>query len=165
LIPATVNGRPFTLNYLGELIQAPKNEGHATNYRNYSQALKSLEAAKSVERPYWVLMTQDVVPGTRNKSYTDQKSLLEAKAKSTPLLSSRGEVPTLLEAATSILKEHVRTGRRLYSQTYTRCQEVVIGYQVVAGSFSIAGFHLVNSGHYFNHEDLGLACCWKFLGH
>jgi hypothetical protein len=112
LIPATVNGRPFTLDYLGEQIQAPKNGGHATKYRIYWDAFKSQESKKSIERSYWVLMTRDVLPGTRSKSYSDQKKILEEKAKSTPLLS-KGEVPTLLEAATSLLMEHVRTGRRL----------------------------------------------------
>jgi hypothetical protein len=167
LIPATVNGRPFKLDYLSELIQAPKNGGHATKYRCYWIDLKSQEGEKSVERSYWVLMTRDVLPGTRNKSYSGQKKILEEKAKSTRLFRIGG-APTLLEAATSILMEYVRTGKRLYNDkpwTYTNCQEFVICAKSVAGGFSSAGLSLSQGNDSFmgyNSEYVGLACCWKF---
>jgi NLR family CARD domain-containing protein 3 len=165
LIPAAVNGHPFTLDYLSELIQVPKNGGHATKYRAYWEDLKEQEGKKSVERSYWVLMTRDVVPGTRDKIYSDQKEILEEKARGTALLSD-GKVPTLLEAAASILMEYVRTGRRLYGDkpwTFTFCQEAVRGFNSVSGGFSSAGLSLHSSISV--HETHGLACCRKFLSH
>lgn len=116
-----------------------------------------------------MLMTQDVVPGTRSKSYTEQKKLIEENLKKTPLLIG-GEVPTLLEATTSILMEYVRKGKRLYSDipgTATRCQEVIHEFQGVVGGFSSDGLNLhfnTKCGVNDNYV-VRLACCRKFLGH
>ncbi|NRA91011.1 MAG: hypothetical protein HRU43_07815, partial [Simkaniaceae bacterium] len=60
LIPKTVNGKPFTLNLLQELIQNPK-EKTATDFRFYSRPVKEVLGYTSIENSYWVLMTKDVL--------------------------------------------------------------------------------------------------------
>ena len=67
LIPAKVNGKPYNLNLLGELIQHPKGGGHATKYRYYGSDVRKQFGAQSPGRSYWVLMTRDVLEGSRSR--------------------------------------------------------------------------------------------------
>ena len=67
-------------------------------------------------------------------------------------------MPTLLEAAASILMEHVVSGTRLYSDspsTWTRCQEVHKGYLIGVGGFMLAGLHFYRT--HYDFDGLGLA--------
>ena len=157
LIPSRVAGKPLTLDYLGELIKSPKGGGHKTQYRGYYvEDIGNQSPGKS----YWVLMTRDVLDGSRNKSYKDQCALVARHRGYT--------VPGVLEAAVVMLLHHVRSGERLYSDspwTYTRCQEsVVVGgddYSVVVGGFSSGGL-FVSSICSFVRNDLGVAGLRKF---
>ena len=110
LVPETVDGKPFTLNLLGELIQSPKAGSYGTKYRCYDDAVKQALGNLSSSRSYWVLMTRDVLPNSRGKTYEDQKKLVaeHAQRESLPY-----EIPRALEAATAILLHHARTGERL----------------------------------------------------
>lgn len=70
-------------------------------------------------------MTKDVIPGSQNKVYDEQVEQLKELSQNTGVAY---EVPYLLDAATRILMEYLRTGTRLYNDsiwTYTRCQERV----------------------------------------
>jgi len=158
LIPATVNGKALTLDSLEELIQKPK-KGHATRYSYYWDALQKEFGKQSPLSFYWVLMTKDVVEGTRNKSYGDQCALVAE-------YSAYG-VPTLLEAAAGVLMHHVKNGERLYSDspwTYTRCQEKVagVGFQCVVGGFAGAGLHFSDCSGSYVGDFVGLAVARKF---
>ena len=160
LIPATVGGVPLTLNLLGELIKHPRNGGHKTEYRYYHERIKAQIGAESPLRSYWILMTRDVLPGSRSKRYADQKELVAGYA------SREGvpyALPSVLEAATAILMHHAREGERLFGnhlQTYTRCQEVVDGRDpTVVGGFESSGL-VVRNNHYVLLN--GVACCRKF---
>jgi hypothetical protein len=153
LMPATVDGKSFTLNLLRELIQRPKSDGHKMKYRYYGSGVKEQLGAASSAASYWLLMTRDVLPGSRDKSYTDQKELIAAYASRTGLPY---ELPKILEAATAILTHHVRNGERLYSDnpwTYTRCQELIVGpeedeeYPSVVGGFESSGLRVSITGY------------------
>ncbi len=129
LIPATLNGAPFTLNLLGKIIRNPQGGGHKTTCKYYIDDVK-----KEIGAATWSLITKGVLPDSRNKMYTDQ----------TPLLKSHYRTPKRLELATAILMHHVETGERLYSDnpnTYSRCEEKLNNnrWQVVIGSFGASG--------------------------
>jgi hypothetical protein len=68
LVPAEVNGQPFSLNLLRDLVQHPKNGVHKTQYhRSYdhdhpNNLLKAQLGAASPAASYWLLMTRDVLP-------------------------------------------------------------------------------------------------------
>jgi hypothetical protein len=79
LIPAKVNGQPFSLNLLRELTQHPNNGGHKTKYSYYGRHVQAQLGAASPAASYWLLMTRDVLPGSRDKSYRDQKKLVAAR--------------------------------------------------------------------------------------
>jgi hypothetical protein len=157
LIPATVGGVPFTLNQLGELIKHPSNGGHSTNYRHYNDLVKAQIGEESPPRSYWLLMTRDVLPGSRNKTHRAQQEMVASYA------SQGYALPRGLEAATAILMHHVREGEQLFGDdpwTYTRCQEVVHGSPSVVGGFGSSGL----SVYYFHYDHYccGVSCCRQF---
>ena len=157
LVPATVNGEALTLNKLQDLIQNPQNKGHKTDYEYYGIATKSKHGDTSVGRSHWVLMTRDVVPYSRNKTYQDQKDLVNQH-------EGYG-LPGALEAAVCILMEHVSSGFKLFGEipqlTYTRCTEIVCDqHPVVIGGFCSGGLDI--SGSYFDCDYDGVAALRKF---
>jgi hypothetical protein len=162
LMPATVGGVPFTLNGLGELIQRPSHGGHRTKYSYYHKRVKVQMGAESPLCSYWVLMTRDALPGSRNTGYADQKELVAnyARRKRVPYA-----LPSVLEAATTILMHHALEGERLFGDhpwTYTRCSEVVDGrYPAVVGGFSPGGLDVYfSNGHVLSSS--GVSCLRKF---
>ena len=63
LIPEKVNGRPLTLNTLGELVQTPK-KGSPSKYEGYCpHTYGDVPAPAS----HWILMTRDIIPGSRKR--------------------------------------------------------------------------------------------------
>jgi hypothetical protein len=161
LIPTTVDGAPFTLTLLGKLIQHLKNGGHKTKYRYYSSAVKAKFGRKSPDRSYWLLMTRDVLEGSRGRAYSAQSALV---ARYTDGDGRLYEVPNALEAATAILMHHARTGEWLFGdnpRSYTRCQELVDGkYAVVVGGFESSGLYVFYDS--YGYDNGGVAGCWKF---
>ena len=78
LVPARVNGVPLTLNLLDKLVQAPRGGGHKTLLnKNSYQGILDQYGDVPCRESHWVLMTRDVLPGTRNKSFKDQCAILE----------------------------------------------------------------------------------------
>ena len=134
LIPSRVAGKLLTLDYLGELIKSPKGDGHKTQYRAYWDEARKAIGSQSPGKSYWVLMTRDVLDGSRNQRYNDQCALVSRHQGYT--------VPGVLEAAVVVLLHHVRSGERLYSDnpyTYTRCQEKVQNHQLVVWGLFFGG--------------------------
>jgi hypothetical protein len=86
LVPAKVDGQPFTLDLLEKLIKHPKGGGHATAYDYYDSDTKKQFGTQSPPASYWVLMTRDVLDGSRNKKYKDQKALVAASRAHGPSL-------------------------------------------------------------------------------
>ena len=166
LIPANVNGKPYHLNLLGELIRHPKGGGHATEYRYYASGFQQQFGAQSPTGSYWVLMTREVLEGSRGQTYKNQKALVAGHAKRTQLPY---ELPGALEAATAMLSHHVRSGERLYTDTpwtYTRCQELVAWHgsycPVDVGGFYSGGLHIDYCDNVDDSHCYGVACLQKF---
>jgi hypothetical protein len=162
LIPSRVSGKPFSLNLLGELIKHPKSGGHPTRYRYYDNGFQKALGAQSPEGAYWVLMTREVLEGSRDKRYDTQKKLVSDHARRTGLAY---ELPGALEAATVMLLHYVRTEERLYSDnpwTHTRCRELVANrFPVIVGGFSSGGLDVF----YYYDDDFysrGVSCLRKF---
>ena len=99
-------------------------------------------------------MTNDVIPGSRNKSYDAQLQLIPAGY----------EMPGVFDAARAILWENRRSGKRCFNDnpwTYTRCKEIIHGYHVVVGGFAPSGLD-VNDNYDDNYDDTGVAGWRKF---
>ena len=161
LIPKYVKRwwKSLTLDYLGELIKSPREGDHGTQYAYYADAVRDAIGSHRSGSSYWVLMTRDVLPGSRWKSYEEHCALVSDHANRTGLPY---EVPGALEAAVVMLLHHARSGERLYSDspwTYTRCREKSTnGNPVVVGGFSSGGLSVGSSnyGHYYYGGVAGL---------
>ena len=115
------------------------------------KTVKNELGAKS-EISYWVLISRDVIPESRSKTYDAQKKLVAnyAQKSGVPYV-----LPKALDAATAIFMHYVETGEYLYTdrqkgseRTYTRCQETVYETQwpVAIGCFSSKGLDIASDG-------------------
>lgn len=157
LIPTTVNGEPLTLDSLEMWISKPKGGGHLARYSMYEDHVKSEFGGLSLSRPIWVLMTKEVVPHSRGKSFEHQSQLVAnvSNAKSIPYQLPRGIVATV-----SILMHHVKSGEMLFPGkvcTYTRCLEKVDRQQwpIAVGFFANKSIQVISA--HINHEPDGVA--------
>ncbi|MCU0317886.1 MAG: hypothetical protein MUC61_00905 [Amoebophilaceae bacterium] len=145
LIPSTVDGKPFTLNLLRDLIQSPGRVGYRTQYRDYDYDVQQIFGNQYPRSSYWVLVTRDVLPDSRFKTCIQQEELVATQARRTEMPY---KMPRVLEMATAILSNYTRSGERLYADTpwtYTRCQEMIPCFtdaSVFVGGFSSGGLSI-----------------------
>ena len=160
LVPQTVGGQPLTFKILGELVKNPL-QGSSTQYKGFYLGNYIESAAPS---SHWVLLTRDVIEGSRNKSYSDQQTLVSKKGQGVYT------VPTILDATVCIFMEHVRSGTKLYGDrplTFTRCQEKYraesdANWHLVVGGFAPEGHSgLVVINRSGVHEKHGVGGCRK----
>jgi hypothetical protein len=166
LIPAAVNGEPFSLGLLGSLTQRLQGGGYSARCRIRDSDVQEQFGTQSPVRSYWVLMTRDVLEGSRGKDYVSQRALVARHANRTGLPY---ELPSALEAATAILSHYVRSGERLYTDapmTYTRCQELVVwdggNSPVIVGGFSSGGLTVSHDFLDDYYNGIGVAGLRKF---
>ena len=152
LIPAAINGDPLTLDLIRELVKSPKNGGNAIKYEYYYPENHN---STPVSKSHWMLMSKDVIPNSKGKSYLEQLKLLP----------SGHEAPHLIDAVVSIFMHYVHTKERLFSDnplTYTRCQEKNSSgkYQMSTGGFSGSGLFVCT--YDFIRHRIGLCVSRKF---
>ena len=131
------------------------SQGKLTTLRGMDGVSTDLRQ-KKVGKPYWALITCDVIPDSRNQWYKDQKALVAKKA--------GYELPTVLEAITLVTMHCKKTGQYLLSQspwTYTRCKETDGEWPLVVGAFAPAGL-FVHDNYADAHEDCGVLAVRKF---
>lgn len=143
-------------------MKSPK-QGHASQYRYSYKGGQHADTPAPASR--WVLMTNDIIPDSRFKSYADQRALVNSYAQKSGIPY---QVPNILDAAVYIFMEYVQSGSRLYGDnptTYTRCQEKEehvkyndISWQLVIGVFSPDGLNIGTDCHYGSY---GVGCSWK----
>ena len=147
----------FTLYKLGALVKkyfpvAKKG------YRYYDAAIKRKHSASSPDASYWILLTREILLGSRGRSYSAQKALVSSHATRTGLAY---RIPSILEVSTVVLAHYVQTGERLLvddPETYTCCQEAFSNrYYTVVGGFSVSGLD-VGSRRLLDY-DLDVSCC------
>ncbi len=161
LIPDTINNQPFTLKTLGKLIQQPKT-GPATQFE-YLDLGEYHD--NPVTRSYWVLMSRDVLEGSRNKSYQTQFDQVDSLAQKTDVPYA---APKVLEAATCILMHHISTGQKLYTDSpwmYTRCQEFHTqkkDWKLLVGGFGAGGLAVSDASGWGVSDFVGVSVCRKF---
>lgn len=110
LIPSTIDGNPFNLKKLSEIIKNPKC-GYKTEFWISPEFTEQFKE-EPIERSYWVLITKNIVPNSggseNNNGFSiDQNRLFGER-------TYRYESPKVLEIATGILTHHVRRGHKLY---------------------------------------------------
>ena len=156
LIPEMVNGKPLTLATLGELVKIPL-KGSSSKYEYFSPGNNNQHRDTPAPKSHWILMTRDVIPDSRYKSYREQQALLK----------SSHRVPKVLEAAVAIFMQNVLGGKHGYSRDpwiFTRCEEaydtscqMCVGALCPRGGLYVFYFHDI-AYHFF----VGVAGVWKF---
>ena len=150
-----INGAPvpFTLSTLDKLDKESRGIGCRYIWDEILKAENNLDTPPEIEFE-WLVMTKDVLPGSRHKDYAFQRNLAETKGYS---------VPGFRDAATCILWENRNSGTRFYNDnpwTYTRCHEMLQGYHLVVGGFAPGGLGVSN--RYDVPEYIGVAGLRKF---
>lgn len=117
---------------------------------------------RPIDKACWVLMTMDVLPNSRDKTYTAQAAMVSALA--AKALASY-EVPQTLEASVCILTHYCCSQKPIFSCsriTYTLCQENIRGEQIVVGGFYLK-YGLVVGVHNTYSGTVGVAALRKFF--
>ena len=137
-------------NKLIELMENPK-KGHSTESKSIFGEILNEYGDKENRESYWFLMTNDVIEGSRNKSFQEQKDLVSNKT------NGKCDLPAYLEALVGCALHHVKNGEHMLNQeryTWTRCQDLVNGWPIAVGGLgglsvfhnTYSLFHYVNSG-------------------
>ena len=161
LIPETVGGQPLTLNSLGALV---KSKGHfpgtEAGYDYMCGSIATEHGNKPAGGSHYVLMTKDVLSGSRNKSYEDQQAMVTALAGRSGVAY---EVPSVLPVTAGVLVNYLASGVFLFGRepwTFTRCQERDGACPVDVGGFAAAGLKVFNDVCDF--VNFGVAALRKF---
>ncbi len=159
LIPAKVNGEAYSLTKLGEFVKR-YFPGNKEGYSYYADDVRKQFGGASPGKPYWMLLTRSVLSGSRNRSYTDQKKIVQK-------YSRQGYgLPSGLEAATGILLHYARHRERLFGDspwTYTRCTDTELvdrQWPIALGGFGASGLD-VSYHSLYGTSHFGVAGCWK----
>lgn len=159
LIPRTVNGQPFTLKRLVDLVKTPLGGGQATQIDGCRSWLDAVQAHASNPAPasHWVLMPKYALPKSPGKTYDVQRAAVNA-------LDAAYEVGHLLDAVTCVLLNRVRTGEFLFAEEpdWMRVQEKTQGYRLVFGAFSGLGLRIYGALDGNANAYVGLAILRKF---
>jgi hypothetical protein len=151
-LPKTLNGG-LTLKNLSELA--------GKYFSNISSYILHELRDKSIDKSLWVLMTKDLLPGSKDKNYGEQQKIVAGLAEKSLM---NYEVPGALEFAACILSQHFNSKKILFSNDsliYTRCRDKVRGFRTITESFFPAGFTVYGSDNN-RHSAIGVAALRKF---
>ena len=153
LIPETANGKPLTLNSLEDLFG---------KYKEYHSIIKKEIGAIPAPPSHWVLISKNVLEGTRYQTYAKQKEMV-ANAKEGYTL------PNAVDIAAALLLHQKETGERLLRDspwTYTRCQESVNNSKrpVAIGGFAAGGLDVSPFDDFIYCDYGGAVGARKFSG-
>ena len=165
LIPSTANGKPFTWNMFVEMIEQLTKQGKAIRLDIPYKILTALSTAdgnKPIKDPFWMVMTNDLIPESCFKSYPAQQALLVAK--------SGYVAPNLLPTAVSIVLHMMVTGgNALPGGLFTIVEELTAGYQqegyetrLVVGNHTHTPSLAVVNGGYVN-SNVGIVAQKNFI--
>ena len=160
-LPKTLNGG-ITLKSLGELAMKFFSASKL-GYKCIMPSIIQKLGDKSIDKSQWVLMTKDVLPGSRKKSYVEHQKMVSDLAEN---YLNNYEVAEVLESTACILSLYFGSNIRLFSDspcTYTHCQENVEDFQIIVGGFAPTGLNIEHDYCNPGHELLGVAAMRKFV--
>jgi len=162
---------PGSLNELEERVRAYGQEffqgENPLKFRSFWGDARQEHAGVVADEPQWILITNDVLPGSRNQPYAKQEQII------TDLNAKNGtdyQVPTLRETVLAMFLHKITTHVSLYPEgneqngnlyTYTRVVEKIRDWHLVVGGFAPSGLS-VNDHDDYDNETLGVAALRKF---
>jgi hypothetical protein len=139
--PKEINRIPYTIKNIPKIFCNP---GALYTYQgidpeNSLRLIKNFENIP-VEKEGWIAVTRNVLPKSKNKSFSGQQQLIQS-------LNEKGKIeyqlPKLIDVISAMFVEHLRSGKCLYSQkahssTYTHCEETQADEieEIAVGSFN-----------------------------
>ena len=162
-LPKTINVKPLTVEYAIELLKEdnPENvndiDGYALEYYGNRQ----------VEKSCWVLVSNALIPETKDKSFKDQKQILQKISKDTGI---ELHVPTIEELVIVNVFKKLITGDCQYQDLSRSQQEQDLSRsqqeddyddQLCLGGFASGGL-LVHDGDCYDDDSVGVVGLWKF---
>lgn len=134
LVPASVDGKPLTLNALRALA-TEAGKGRDPSFEGQQWYKYEAFANRPLETSTWVLAYETVAPKSRSKSDARQVALVEKL--------SNYRTARLLEHVGTMVFNDLENGERIYPSLYGRCEErSASGARVVAGFFYARGLSL-----------------------
>ena len=127
----------LTANKLIELMENPQ-KGHSTKLQFIAPQIVNEYGDKENRESYWFLMTNDVIEGSRSKTFQEQKDLVSNKT------NGKCDLPAYLEALVGCALHHVKNGGHMLNEercTYTRCQDLSIGLPIIVGGLGGLSVH------------------------
>ncbi|MBF5059854.1 trypsin-like serine peptidase [Candidatus Neptunochlamydia vexilliferae] len=144
-IPEKVDGFPISLNGLKNLFN---------RYRYYnSSKMESAFGSLKLKKATWILSSKNVLVGSQDKTYDQQKKFLSTHAPETYSLPKGLELIAALLIYEKEMKKRVMTSYRL---AYTRCQD-----GMCVGGFSGDGL-CVSERSQVRVRNVGIACVQRF---
>jgi hypothetical protein len=144
LIPATVNGQPFTFNRMLDLSKAPLRSA-AVGLDMWQEA-SELWGSIPNTHSRWVLMSKNLLPQSINQCHQKYPEIVASLNQDSAL---NYEIPGLLEATTCLLTYYFSSSTHLLPGSYTSCceQQVpgdyggrVVDFKPGAGFYSMPRF-------------------------
>lgn len=157
-LPKTLNGN-LTLKSIGELAKKYFPESQTGYNYIWPPFLDSL-GDKSIPKSYWVLMTKDILPNSRNKDYNEQQEIINELSKKS---LNNYEIPNTLESVICILSQYFDSNIRLFKDhpcTYIRTNNKVQSFCALVGYFIPSGLCISRLPHSGNN-DIGTAVIRK----
>jgi hypothetical protein len=156
----------LTLNSLGALVQSNGHFLHTEEGYKHMDSEVADECGNTQTGPsHWVLMTKDVLPGSKDKSYQEQQAIVAALRERSGLSYV---VPKLLPATACIFMNYLTSPQdaRLFlfstnPWTLTRCQPVSDRQMFMIGWFDPDGFEVFGTFGY-PHDCCGVAVLREF---
>lgn len=150
-LPTAVDGVPLTLKSFGEIAKRyfPMS---TLGYDYIHPDMIPERGDDSIGRSCWVLMTKELLLGSQDKLYSEQKRLVSDLAKSA---FAPYEIPRVLEAAVCILSQYFSSRTRLLSSepyVLTNCQEGFRGLQITVGAFGSEGLCIAGNSYASTHQ-------------
>jgi hypothetical protein len=116
----------------------------------------------SVKSAYWILMSKELLVGSKGKPYVEQVKMITDIAQSTKMAYSQ---PKALEVIAAMIAHFLRSNEHLLGRKpwcYTCCEETVGPFQVVVGGFGLREF-VIHYNDIENHVGV-IAVCKLGLG-
>ncbi len=145
-VPKTV---PLTLKTLNEMAKCSKN-GKGVGFAHIDEKILKECGDSPIQKSHWVLMTKDIVDGSKGMDYAKQAQLVEEVGY---------EVPSCLEAVACILLEYLRSETYLFKKdpyTLTRCKDMLEDRHFIVGGFSETGVNVLDGSLDFKEGVAGI---------
>ena len=149
LVPGMINDLPLTLSSLDRFVSDCKNgkDSFISNYRNDHKNHRVNDDIAQKVKTHWVLLSKDVLDGTRRKKFFAQEALVK---------QAGFEVPCLIDVIVTIFTHHLKTAKLILKEvalfdttgktTHTLVQEKdAIGWRIYVGSYSATYGLIINA--------------------